>query len=235
MAISTAVFPRLAEQAARGQPDEMRDSVSRVLRLILFLTIPSTIGLLILREPIVAVLLERGEFGEASTEITANALFFFSLGLVGHASIEILARGLYALGDTRSPAIAAIAALLLNLVLSAALYGPFDESGLALAVSAAAMLNAVMHYMTLRVRLGGLNEAEIRHSLVTVGLASAALFVVVWSLWYALPPLNDAESSAEALVLLVGAMLAGAAAYFLVAFVRRDEELGALMRQLRRV
>jgi peptidoglycan biosynthesis protein MviN/MurJ (putative lipid II flippase) len=97
------------------------------------------------------------------------------------------------------------------------------------------MLNAVMHYMTLRVRLGGLNEAEIRHSLVTVGLASAALFVVVWSLWYALPPLNDAESSAEALVLLVGAMLAGAAAYFLVAFVRRDEELGALMRQLRRV
>ncbi|HEX5939221.1 MAG TPA: murein biosynthesis integral membrane protein MurJ, partial [Dehalococcoidia bacterium] len=234
MAISTAVFPRLAEQAAHGRPEEMRDSISRILRMILFLTIPSTIGLLILREPIVAVLLERGAFGEASTEITANALFFFSLGLVGHASIEILARGLYALGDTRSPAIAAIAALVINLVLSAILYGPFEESGLALAVSLAAFLNAGMHYFTLRDRLDGLDESQVLHSLVTVGLASAALVAVVFPLWYLLPPLHDAESSAEAFLLLLGAMAAGAAAYFLVALLRRDEELAALMRQLRR-
>lgn len=234
MAISTAVFPRLAEQAAQGRPDEMRDSLSRILRMILFLTVPSTIGLLILREPIVAVLLERGAFGEASTEITANALFFFSLGLVGHASIEILARGLYALGDTRSPAVAAIAALVLNLILSAGLYGPFEESGLAFAVSAAAFLNAAMHYLTLRRRLGGLREVDILRSLVTVALASAALVAVVLSLWLWLPPLNDAESSVEAFLLLLAAMVAGAVAYFLVALVRRDEELSALLRQLRR-
>jgi putative peptidoglycan lipid II flippase len=234
MAISTAVFPRLAEQAARGQPDEMRDSVSRTLRMILFLTVPSTIGLLILREPIVAVLLERGAFGEASTEITSDALFFFSLGLVGHASIEILARGLYALGDTRSPAVAAIAALLLNVVLSAILYGPFEEAGLAFAVSAAAFLNAAMHYVTLRNKLGGLREAEIARSLVTVTVASAALAAVVLALWYWLPPLYDAESSVEAFVLLIAAMAAGAAAYFLVALLRRDEELSTLLQRARR-
>lgn len=234
MAISTAVFPRLAEQVAEGRPEAMRDTLGRILRMILFLTIPSTIGLLILREPIVAVLLERGEFNEASTEATANALFFFSVGLIAHASIEILARGLYALGDTRSPAIAAVAALVLNLVLSAVLFGPFDESGLALAVSTAAVLNAVMHYVTLRRRLGALGEVSALSSLGKMALAAGALAAVVLGLWLALEPLRDAESSLEATGLLVGTIVAGAAAYFGVSFLLRDEELHSLLRQVRR-
>jgi putative peptidoglycan lipid II flippase len=232
MAISTAVFPRLAEQAARGRPDELRETLSRMLRLILFLTIPSTVGLVILREPIVAVLLEHGEFDSASTEATADALLFFSLGLVGHATIEILARGLYALGDTRSPAIAAIAALGLNLILSALLYGPFDESGLAFAVSLAAILNALMHYRTLHKRLGSLNEPAIVRSLLRTALATCSLAALVLPMWFFLDPLRDGDSSWQALVLLLVTIAAGVVAYFAAAALLRDEELVALRRQL---
>jgi putative peptidoglycan lipid II flippase len=232
MAISTAVFPRLAEQAGRGRSDELRETISRMLRLILFLTVPSTIGLMILREPIVAVLLQHGEFDSASTEATANALFFFSLGLIGHASIEIFARGLYSLGDTRSPAIAAIAALMLNLVLSALLFVPFDESGLALAVSLAAFLNAVLHYRTLRQRLGDLDEAATVRSLVRTGLATCALVAVVLPMWLLIDPLYDGDSSLQALALLLTTIGAGAVAYFATATLLRDEELIALRRQL---
>ncbi|MPZ22206.1 MAG: murein biosynthesis integral membrane protein MurJ [Dehalococcoidia bacterium] len=234
MAISTAVFPRLAEQAASGEPSQMRSSLSRMLRLILFLTIPSTIGLVLLREPIVAVLLERGAFGASSTEVTADALLFFSLGLVGHASVEILARGLYALGDTRSPALAAVAALVLNLFLSAALYGPLDEAGLAIAVSAGALLNAALHYQPLRRRLGGLEGAEVVRSLARMVAPCVALLAIVGGAILLFSPLRDGESSVEALVLLLLTIGAGAFVYLLTAVVFGQEEVSQLRRRFRR-
>ncbi len=102
MAISTAVFPRMAEQAARSE-EELQSTLSRSLRLILFLTVPAGIGLMILAKPITAFLLQSGAFSASSTDLVVSALVFYSIGLFAHAGIEILSRGYYAMSDTRTP------------------------------------------------------------------------------------------------------------------------------------
>src|SRR5262249_16210301 len=118
MAISTAVFPTLADQTARDQIDDMRATLSSTLPAILYLTIPATIGLMVLAERIVRLLLERGEFSAESTALTVYALRFYALGLIGQAVVEIVTRAFYAVHDTRTPVAVAALAMVVNLSLA---------------------------------------------------------------------------------------------------------------------
>jgi putative peptidoglycan lipid II flippase len=93
MAISTALFPTLAEQAAQEKSQEMRQTVSSALRLILFLTLPASVGLMLLGQPLVTFLFQRGAFDAASTNVTVSALVFYSIGLFALGGIEILSPG----------------------------------------------------------------------------------------------------------------------------------------------
>src|SRR5205823_698190 len=96
-AISTAVFPHLAEAAAGEDHHDLQRTLSHGIRAIIFLTIPATAGLAVLRIPVVALVLQHGAFGPNATRVTADALLFYSLGLAAQALIEILSRGFYAL------------------------------------------------------------------------------------------------------------------------------------------
>lgn len=230
MAISTAVFPLLAEQAG-SDPQALRRTISQALRVILFLTIPASLGLILLRDPLVAVLLEHGAFASTDTEVVAGALLFYAIGLFAHGAIEILARGLYALGDTRSPAAAAVAAMALNLLLSYLLVGPMEEEGLALAVTAGALLNAGWHYLSLRGRLGSLEEAAVARSLAKTLLASTVMAGVVAAFLMGGGTLGDATPSLATFLLLLAAIGVGGAAFFGAAIALRTEEAGLLLRR----
>ena len=107
--VATAAFPTFAALEARGQRNELRRVFGSTLRGVLFLAIPAAVGLLVWRVPLIRLLLERGEFTTRSTALTAAALAFYSIGLIGHSAIEILARGYYALHDTRTPVVVGIA------------------------------------------------------------------------------------------------------------------------------
>jgi putative peptidoglycan lipid II flippase len=135
MALSTAVFPRLAGHAADEDPDALRNTISRVLRVIMFLTIPAALGLAMLRFPATVLLLQHGKFTDSDSAIVAGALGFYCLGIIPQAGIEIHSRGFYALGDTRSPVILAVGAVILNFVLSALLWDRYETRGLAFSVS----------------------------------------------------------------------------------------------------
>ena len=126
MSLATAVFPSLAERAATGGREAVSQMVSQTLRFTLFLAVPASIGMLLLRDSIVATLLEHGAFDAAATRLFADALLFYSIGLFAHAAIEIVSRGFYVLGDTRTPVALAVASMLLNIVLSALLVGPMN-------------------------------------------------------------------------------------------------------------
>jgi putative peptidoglycan lipid II flippase len=93
MGIATAAFPTFSDLAARGRRGELRSTLSETLRLTLFLSTPSAVALIILREPLVRLLLERGRFDPSSTQAVAWALQFYALGLVAHSALEILTRG----------------------------------------------------------------------------------------------------------------------------------------------
>lgn len=228
MAVSTAVFPRLAEQVADGDHAAFRETISRMLRIIMFLTIPAALGLALLREPATRLLLERGEFTSADTAITAAALAWYCLGIVPQAGIEIHSRGFYALGDTRTPVLLAVAAVALNLVLSAALWQELDHEGLAIAVSSAAWVEWAALYW-LYVRRTGAGAAGDLFAISRFAICAAAMALVL-----AATVSTFAEGTATlAAIAAVGGGVAGAAFYAAFASMLRLPELGEAATRLR--
>lgn len=233
MAISTAVFPTLAEQAV-DRRDELRATLERSLRFIMFLTVPAALSLMILSQPLVALILEHGAFSEASTEITRDALIFFAIGLIGHAGIEILSRGFYALSDTRTPVLFAVVALLTNLVLSAIFVSPFGISGLALAISLATLLNAALLFWSLRGRLEGLDTRRIGGSLGRTFVAALLMAEVIGFYLILLHRAGylDTSQLLDSFLAVAGSALLGGLVYMAAARALGSEELELLLRRL---
>lgn len=228
-AIAIAALPTFAEQFARGQIAELRAALAGTLRGILFLSVPSSIGLLILRKPIVALLFQRGHFDERSTELVAWALAFYAIGLVGHSVVEIVSRAFYALHDTRTPVAIGAAAMTLNVVLSLlfsrlfAANGLLPHGGLALANSVATALETIGLLWLIARRLGGLEARAVTLSLArTLGGGAAMTFAIL--LW-----LNFAASLPSGLVGL-GGIAIGGAVFWLAAAVFGSEEARVLPR-----
>lgn len=229
MAISTAVFPRLAEQAAREE-DELPDTLSRALRLILYLTIPASVGLMILAQPLTAFLLRSGAFTAGSADLVAPALVFYALALFAHAGIEILSRGFYALSDTRTPVTFAVASMAINLALSAALVWPFGIEGLALALSIATIVEFALLARALFGRLGGFDPRPVVLSVVRTGLATVVMAEVValWLAFLRLGGLLELGSKLESGMAVTGGALAGAAAFYIASRVLHSDEAAVL-------
>lgn len=208
IALSTAVFPRLAGHAAEEDMAALTQTISRVLRVIMFLTIPAALGLALLRYPATVVLLQRGEFSSADALITASALGFYCLGIVPLAGIEIHSRGFYALGDTRTPVVLAVMAVALNFFLSAVLWQRYEYRGLAFAVSASAWLEWVMLYVFYLQRTGASAAADL------AAIARFAICGAVMALFLALGlGLVDSGGQLREVVIAIAGAVAGGAVY----------------------
>ncbi|MDP2948629.1 MAG: murein biosynthesis integral membrane protein MurJ [Chloroflexota bacterium] len=235
MAISTAVFPTLAQQAsASGGLDRLRGTLFVSLRYILFLTIPASVGLILLREPLVSLLLERGEFTAAATDITASALLFYAIGLFAHSAIEILSRGFYALRDTRTPVGLAVLSMALNLAFSLALKGPLEHDGLALAMSVATIVEASLLFIVFQRRVGGPEAGGLANFLVRTIVATGLMAAVVAVFLVAEDAADPLASHPawDALARVVGATVLGGGAFLLAALLLRCEEALAFWRRL---
>jgi len=153
-ALAQASLPLFSLQALEESPEALKTSITALLKVAIFLAIPAMVGLVVLGEPIVAVLFERGEFDAYSTAITARALVWYATGLVAYMAVRILTNGCYALRDTVTPVRAALAALVVNVGLNLALMRPLGVGGLALATSVASAVNATLLFQHLARRLG---------------------------------------------------------------------------------
>ncbi|MCC7366019.1 MAG: murein biosynthesis integral membrane protein MurJ [Dehalococcoidia bacterium] len=220
MALSTAVFPRLAEHAADDDLAQLTATITRVLRVIMFLTIPSAIGLAMLREPVTTVLLQHGEFDRAHTIITAQAVGWYCLGIVPQAGIEIHSRGFYALGDTRTPVVLSVMAVVLNLAVSAVLWERYEHQGLAFAVSAASWLEWALLYRIYVRRTGAATAGELR-AMAVYALCGAVMAMVLAVAWGGFAT----GSWAAQAVVAVGGGVAGALVYAALALWARLPEL----------
>lgn len=183
IAIATAVLPTMADQAVRQQVAELKATLAFALRLVVFISIPASLGLLILADPIVRVLFERGQFGPASTAATAWALGFYALGLTTFSAVKVVAPAFYALRDTRTPVWIGIGAMAVNVGASLLLMGPLAHGGLALATTLASAVNTAGLLFWLRRRIGRLGLRAILESLGRTALAALAMaFVCLGSL-----------------------------------------------------
>lgn len=233
MSIATAVFPTLAEQAASDRLDEVRRTLSQSLRYILFLTLPASVGLMLLREPLIVLLLQHGAFDRAATSLTSSVLFFYAIGLSAHATTEILSRGFYALSDTRTPVAMAVLAMVLNLLFTLVLVGPLDHRGIALAISLSAIVEAAALFILLRRRLGALEDTALGASVVRVLVATVLMAEVVTLFLLGSDAAGlTASDTVRALVLLAIAVPLGVAVFALAALAIRSQEAERIRQQL---
>jgi putative peptidoglycan lipid II flippase len=108
VATATALLPGLSRQAAANDVKALKATFAYAIKLILFITLPAMVGLIVLREPIVALLFQRGEFGSDATMLTAYALLYYAIGLWAFSAVRIVVATFFALQDTRTPAQTAI-------------------------------------------------------------------------------------------------------------------------------
>lgn len=213
IAVATAALPTMSEQAARRDARALKETLHFALRLSCFIAIPASVGLLLLRVPIIRVLFERGRFESADTAATAWALGFFALGLTAFSGVRIVTQTFYALGDVKTPVRVAFLALGLNVGFALVFMGPLAHGGLALASSCSSTANFLALLWLARKRLGLLGGHRLLSSLWRTGAASGLLAVwcVAMLLVWPESPSRIAEAAWLGLAVGGGAALFGAA------------------------
>jgi len=232
VALATAILPTLSAQAARGALDELRATLGFGLRMILFIILPAMLGLILLRQPIVHLFFEHGSFTAADTAATATAVLCYAVGLWAFAGVRIIVAAFYSLQDTRTPALAAVGAVLANLALSVLFMEPLQHAGLALATALAAILNGGTLVAVLNRRLGGVDWSSVGKSAARVLAASvpvvlACLWVSGLAVWA-----RPEEWTAKAVMLVVGIGLS-VTGYFGGHALMHSEELDVLWGMVR--
>lgn len=255
VALGTAALPSFSAQVSRGQYDEMARSFTFAVRLTNLITVPASVGIVLLALPITSVLFQRGAYGFHECELTASALAAYAVGLWAVSITRLTAPAFYALGDTRTPVITAAIAFAVNLACSLALMGPVDPGpsavgrlvaavagallpsldlehvGLALATSVAAAANMVCLLAVLRRRLPQLRLAPLLPSLARSAIASLAMVPAVL---YVQSQVDwETASLLPRAAALAGAMAAGAGCFAAVAAVLGGEEVDAARRIVR--
>jgi putative peptidoglycan lipid II flippase len=188
--VAIAVMPTFSAQHALGQNDEMRTSLASTLRGVIFLALPASIGLILLREPLISMLYQRGEFDARAVQLVAWALLWYAAGMVGHSIMEILTRAFYAQHDTKTPVMIGMVAMGLNVVLSIlfarlfASIGWMPHGGLALANSFATALEAAVLFIVMRRRLNGIDGGQLLNGLVLAALGVLSMSVVIFGCLY---------------------------------------------------
>lgn len=180
VSLGQVAFPTLAALANERRLDAFRRTLARVLRVALFLALPSMALLVVLRVPIIELLFERGAFTAADTTATAQAFLFFIVELPAAIALEIILRAFYALHDTRTPALAAIAAVVLNVALGAGLQQVIGFPGLALSFALATTLQSAVLFFLLHRRVERIEGvALLRSGLRSLGGALLAAVAVI--------------------------------------------------------
>jgi len=233
IAAATAVLPSLSRQAAARQIYELRNTFALALRLVFFISIPAMVGLVVLREPIVALLFQRGEFDPVATQLTARALLYYALGLWAFSAVKIVTATFFALQDTRTPVIIAVISIAANIVLGVVLMKPLGHGGLALATSLASILNLVLLVRALRIKLGSLGWRSIALSACRTLLSSVAMGLAVWATSRAILPVEN-ETLSGLLMGVAASIAVGLCIFGIMSHVIKSQELNYVLVEVRK-
>lgn len=236
IAIATAVFPLLAEQKSKGLTEDFRKTLSESTRKILYYMVPASIGIWILRAQIVRLIYGAGNFGWEQTYWTTKALGFFAIGIAAQGLIPLFLRAFYALKDTKTPLTISIITMIVNTIFAVTL--PFiaalklEVAGVTLAFSIAGFVNIILLYVLLQNKIGRIDkDNRIFTTVSKIFIASSMMGVLVH---YSLRFFDFFVDNSRVMGLLMqtsGAVVIGAAFYFLVTYIFRLEESGKVFRR----
>lgn len=206
--LTTVLYPMLAKESNKDNTDGLKKVISQSINIILLITVPATIGLLVLARPVVKVAFERGAFDSTATVMTSGALQFYALGLVGAGLRSLLAFVYYSLQDTRTPMFNSFISVGINIVTSVILVRLMGHKGLALGTSIAAITATTLLITGLRKKIGSFGGSKVFQGGLKCLVAAIAMGLVALISFNYLHQLLGAGSIMEALALFTAVALA---------------------------
>lgn len=218
-AIGNIIFPEMSRASADDNKEEYKEIINKAMRMMIYILIPLTIGITIFSKDIISVIYERGEFTAESTLITSSILTFFSAGIIGSGIVEVMNKAFYAKQDTKSPLIAGIIMIIINVILCVTLSKFLDVKGLALATSITAIVNAItlMYMANKNVKI---ITKKLGTFIAKVVISALVMGVVV----YLLNNYLQASSLINIFRMIIGASM-GVVTYYLMTYLLKVNEI----------
>ena len=223
ISITTVLYPMISKMAAEGNMDGLKKSISEAISSVNLLVIPTTIGAMIFAEPIVMLLFGRGKFDEKALAMTSVALFFYAVGMIGFGLREVVARAFYSMQDTKTPALNAAMAVVLNIILNIVLSRFMGIGGLALATSISAVFGVTTLLIKLRRKIGSFGMKNISVSFVKILGASLVMGLI------AKLAFNGINAHVSQNLALIAAIGVGAMVYAVMIYFMKIEEVDVLI------
>jgi putative peptidoglycan lipid II flippase len=228
IAVATAILPMMSHQAAAKDYDSLKKTLSFSVRIVAFITIPAALGLMILREPIIRVLFQHGQFVAESTRLTARALLYYAVGLPALASVKLIVPAFYSTRDTKTPVIIASISLVLNVALNIIflqfLFKRVQNGGPALATALAIFFDFFALFIIFRLRYGPMGTLDIFRSFAKISLCAGIMGVACWFGNYYTAFTMHSRFLVQLLV-FSGLIVGATAVYLLLAWLFRCHEI----------
>jgi len=197
---------------------------------MMFLSLPASMGLMVLSRPIIRVIFEHGEFTPYATDITSSVLFFYAIGLVAYGGVRIMVAAFHAMQDTLTPVKTAFYTLIINIVLNVILMVPLKAGGLALATSIAGFFNLIFLSFILRKRIGLFAGREITRSFIKILAAATIMGMVSYVLVAALPWYGGIKDIATLITIILTSIIT----YFVACFALKVDEIRMVLSWIRK-
>ena len=232
VALSIAMLPVLAKQAARKDIGEMKETMVSSLTMVLALTVPATFGLIILAEPIIRLIFEHGAFTGTDTVATARTLAFYAVGLFAYSANKILVPAFYALDKTKFPVIASFLAIGINIVFISLTINTYQHLAIAMSTSCTMILNFFFLFITLHIKMQGFRLKYLLHALIKIFCAAAGLVAVLIAGKFLLESALDSGRIFQFLAVII-LITVSAAVYGILLYLFRLEEMTIFINQLK--
>ena len=183
VAMASATLPSIARSVASGRMDEFRRTLSNSLGTVFLLTIPSSVGLVVLGKSVIGAIYQGRNFEIYDTQQTAVALSYYAIGLMGYAALKVLSPAFYALNDARTPMLVSLGSILVNYLAASTMIrlAGLGHAGLALSTSAVALFGFLVLFAILRKRIGGVHGRDLAKQIGKVSLASAIMGAAIFA------------------------------------------------------
>jgi len=227
LAITTSVFPVISRMAMTNDIKSLKVSIQEAISLIWILVIPASVGSMLFSSEIIKLLFGRGEFGDTATQLTATALFFYSIGMLGFGMRTILNKAFYALKETKIPFYNALLAVLINVTLNLLFlfFTDLGIGGLALATSISGISSSLFLLIRLNMKIGYFFNKAIILKFIKILLSTFFMAVISY---YSYIILNKITAYDQNLITVV-AILIGAGIYVLTLTILKVDEMFQLI------
>jgi len=219
VSLATVLYPRMSEFAANNNIAEIRRCVTGCIKMLIPVLLPATLGIILLAEPIVRIIFERGEFTQENTQMAMESLRMYAPLLFSSSINAIIIRAFFSMRDTKTPAIISAVGVAVSIGINFILIGPLAHMGLALSTSISSMLAMVLLLFTLRKRVGLLQLKRNIREWVKVLVATAVMGLVVTLGYVFLPVMGG--GTIQCILLTGGLVVAGIGVYILMNLAMR--------------